>query len=53
MNLPPEKTLLNVLDQISSIRLRQLKGSDPCILLEISFKMIGAEQEYRDTVYHI
>lgn len=48
-----EKTLLNVSDQISSIRPRQLKSSDPCMLLEISFKMIVAEREYRDTVYLI
>lgn len=53
MNLTSGKTLLNVLDQISSISLKQLKSSDPCMLLEISFKMIGAVGEYRDTVYLI
>lgn len=53
VNLTSEKTLLNVLGQISSISLRQLNSSDPCMLLEISFKMIGAEREYRDTEYLI
>ena len=53
MNLTSGKTLLNVLDQISGISLKQLKSSDPCMLLEISFKMIGPERENRDTVYLI
>lgn len=52
-NLTSKKTLLNVLDQISSISLRQLKSSASCMLLEFSVKMIVAEWEYRDTVYLI
>lgn len=52
-NLTSEKTLLNVLVQISSVCLRRLKSSDPCMLLEISFKMIVAERKYTDTVYLI
>lgn len=53
MRITSKKTLLNVLDQISSISLTQLKSSAPCMLLEFSVKMRAAEWEYRDTVYLI
>lgn len=48
-----EKTLLNVLDQISRISLIQLKSTDPCALFHTGFKMIEAQREQRDNFYLI
>lgn len=53
VSLTFQKALLNVVQQISSISLRQLKSSESCILFEISLEMREAMREYQDTVHLI